>query len=333
MTTPKYTLTNDCVSIILEGKTLTLRKGSPNFEKARSAVLQEEWEGIEKIFLPGNAVEQWLGSGFRLKEGRIFFGADPLPAELSGRMVRMAEGGANPTSLMKFWARLQNNPSMRSVEQLWGFLENKGIPLDEEGYFLAYKAVRSNYMDYHSNTILNKVGANIQMPRNKISDDPNHACHVGLHVGAIEYARDFGNSDRRIMICKVDPGDVVCVPYDHSQMKMRVCRYEVIAELSPNKQEFLSSTYTTSSDLKAAVVEPEPVEPEPVVVAPVKADPATFTYEEMQLMKLEDLRKYAKSLGLKNPGKILGGKDALARSVCEYVVKNRVLPMPNKTQP
>jgi hypothetical protein len=82
-----------------------------------------------------------------------------------------------------------------------------------------------DYKDCHSGTIDNHPGQAPSVPRNKVSDDPQTACHFGLHVGSLEYATSFG---RRVVIVKVDPEHVVCVPYDCTSQKMRVCEYEVV---------------------------------------------------------------------------------------------------------
>lgn len=134
----------------------------------------------------------------------------------------------DPTKFFLFWERLQQNPSYRSVEQLWRFLSQKGIPFTKDGCFLAYKSVRSNYLDHHSGEYDNTPGRINRMDRNKVSDDPQTPCHEGFHVGALEYARTFGGSPSIIVVCKVNPKDVVCVPYDSSSQKMRVCEYKVV---------------------------------------------------------------------------------------------------------
>lgn len=320
-----YTVTKDSVSIILNGETLSLRRGSPNFEAARAAVLNDVEEGIEKLFRPGHAVEQWLGKGYTLHEGRIMFQGEALPGELSGRLMRMAEQKVSPAPWMKFWVRLQNNPSMRSVHQLYGFLENKGIPIDETGCILAYKAVRNDYLDYHSGKFSNTVGSKHSMPRNKISDDPNHACHEGFHVGALEYARTFGGPERRILICRVDPADVVCVPYDCSMQKVRVCRYEVLSEqvepqhlsdtYEPSENSFHDADDGDADDGFEATFEDYDEEVEHLKDADHKNLEGSPDLQGLLCMKMSELRVYAKSLGIKNPGKILGGKQALADKI------------------
>ena len=48
----------------------------------------------------------------------------------------------------------------------------------------------------------------------------------------MDYVRDYGNegSGDHIMIVKVSPADAVSVPSDSQFMKLRTCKYEVVAE-------------------------------------------------------------------------------------------------------
>lgn len=306
MNTPTYTITNDSVTVILDGKVIAVRRGASNFDAARAAVLAEQWEGIESILVPGHSVSQWLGDGFTFEDGAIRFGGEIIDTRLSDRMVKMSDAGDNPTALMKFWQRLQNNPSMRSVEQLYGFLENKGIPLDAEGYILAYKSINSDYTDHHTGKCDNTVGQVLSMPRNRISDDPNQACHYGYHVGALEYASTFGGSGSRIVICRVDPADVVCVPYDHSMQKVRVCRYEVMSE--QERPEFLSDTY---EDVEPEAEGWDEDDDEDMSLA----EDEDMSLADMHECSLATLRTYAKSVGIKRVNNIIGGKAALILAI------------------
>ncbi len=136
----------------------------------------------------------------------------------------MATRGESPEPFFNFWERLQRNPSHHSVTQLWDFMNHCGIPLTPDGCFLAYKGVKSDLKDAHSGRFDNSPGQTHEMARNLVSDDPSTPCHVGFHVGALEYAKTFSAVT---VIVKVDPEHVVSVPSDHSFQKMRVCKYSV----------------------------------------------------------------------------------------------------------
>lgn len=222
---PPYTMTNESITIVWNGKPSVVKKESPNFIPLRKAIMEEAWDDIEQHLTVHKSIQTWSNDKFTLEDRGVTYMGELMPSVIGKRILSMASAGENPTPVFLFWEKLIKNPSKRSVDQLWGFLEHRGIPLTEDGCFLAYKGVRTDYKDQHSGTIDNSPGKIVKMPRNQISDDPKEACHQGLHVGALNYASSFGPTT---IICKVDPEHVVCVPYDHSQEKMRVCEYEVI---------------------------------------------------------------------------------------------------------
>ncbi len=301
----KYTATNDSVTVIWQGKPVTVKRGAANFEGLRRAVLEEDWTEVPHHLRSDSSIERWAKGKFKVVDGRVSFNGKDLPVDLNKRLVEMAVNGEDPTPLMKFWERLQNNPSYRSVEQLWNFLNNMGIPFTPDGHFLAYKAVREDFKDCHSGTIDNSVGNVVSMPRNEISDDPNHACHAGLHVGALEYTGSFGP---RQLIVKVDPADVVCVPNDHSYQKMRVCRYEVIGL---HGEGHLPNTTIDEDDLGS-------IRTRDVKGKRSKEFQRLDALDESLLMQesYDDLRNYlSKGLGVIGASRITGGKWSLVQAI------------------
>ena len=144
--------------------------------------------------------------------------------------------------LMRFMENLMDNPSKRSVDQLYSFLEHKNLPITDDGCFLAYKAVRSTLYDKHSNTILNEIGSVISVPRNKVDDNPQNHCSHGLHCGSLEYIKWFARDGDKILVVKVNPKNVVSIPSDHSCTKLRTCEYTVLSYYDKP----LSSLYSPS---------------------------------------------------------------------------------------
>jgi len=270
----KYTLTEDSLMVLYGGETHTIQKGAPNFLSLREALVKEDWAAVPKHLSVGKAIETWAQGEFKIEGSVVRYKGSPLPADLTKRILGMATQGKSPQPLMRFWERLQRNPSGRSVDQLWSFLNHLGIPLTVDGCFLAYKGVNANYTDCHSGTFVNKPGAKFEMERNLVSDDPRASCHEGFHVGAIEYARGFGP---RVIICKVDPADVVSVPYDCSCRKMRVCRYEVVGNFGDRLDNLLYEGEVPPAEpvqVTATVVPPPPTSVPPVVPALPPAPPA-----------------------------------------------------------
>ena len=343
-----FALTERSVTVTVDGETHTVARGASNFEALRDAVLSEDEAAVKQALTPDASVEAWAYGAFSVRGDQIFYDQDTLDAKLTKRILAMVARRESPRPFMRFWERLTLNPSYRSVTQLWSFLENEKISIDEDGFILAYKGVTRAYRDLHTGKVDNSVGRINEMPRNKISDDPKEACHFGFHVGALEYARNFvAGVSGRIVIVKVDPADVVCVPYDHSAQKMRVCRYTVIgnygADLSstvrmrdneemplpdlppqedpeaaqPEAAEAYPPAHAAVQDLQALEdqrvvdrLESEAAQPE----APATADPFDFSDLPDSLLcdkKVDALRKYARRLHITDAHLIPGGKVAL----------------------
>jgi len=230
-----FSITGENIFVCIDGVAHTVHVSEVDrYFQLRDAILDEDWDIVRRCASLTTQVVSWADGEFHHKDGQIFRGEDALPVELGDAIMRHVNQNAPVKHFLAFWDRLRLNPSMRSTEQLFRFLQhNEGFSITEDGYFVAYKGVTSDYMDQYSKTISNAIGATVEMPRNKISDDPALGCHFGLHVGAYEYASGFGP---HTVLVKVDPADVVCVPYDCDHQKMRVCKYTVVGDCEGKRE-------------------------------------------------------------------------------------------------
>lgn len=336
----KFTITNESASVIdlaNGGKNHTVRRGAPNFGGLVAALEAGDEDAARGYLTVKTAIETWAKGLFKLAGGKIIHGEDSLPDSLSARIFDMITKGDDPQSLLNFWERLSKNPSWRSVNQLWGFLANKGIPIDQDGFILAYKGVNADWTDCHSGKIINTPGSTHKMPRNKISDDDTVACHFGYHVGALDYAQGFKPGNGKLIICKIDPEDVVCIPKDAGQQKMRTCRYEVIGIYSGSRMS--STVENTKNDpavaaskknakvigttAKSAKTKNTNAKAKAVkgVKTPVSVGKHEFDkLDSLGLMEqnLGDLRSYAAThLHIVGASKLPGGKTALVARIEE----------------
>lgn len=324
----KYILTNESVTVTFDGTTHCVKRGAPNFLALREAIIADDPVRVRRNLTVAGSLVDWAKGRFTVVGDVIRYDGETLPDALNQRIVEMATNGEDPTSLFNFWERLQKNPSKRSVEQLWSFLNNMGIPLTREGMLLAYKSVTHDFKDHRTKSVDNSVGANPKMPRNKISDDPNHGCDYGYHVGALEYASEFGDADRKIVICEVDPANVVCIPYDSSCQKMRVCEYKVIghhagdhlSSTSYDEETYDEGSCDVSEEITEAgdSVEQDKIRPKrPRTAAGRRAAQLdAMAVHELMDVKLDELRKYAsRDLKIIGAHRIPGGKIALISAI------------------
>jgi hypothetical protein len=167
----------------------------------------------------------------------------------------MLQEGFTIDPLVKFMENLMENPSNRSVTELYGFLEKNNLPITPDGHFLAYKRVREDYKDCHSGTMDNSPGKIVEMPRNKVDDNQNNTCSHGLHFCSEGYLKHFGGA--RTVIVKINPRDVVSIPSDYDNTKGRACRYEVIGEVGVNPEDAVEFTRPVQSNANSVKVEPK----------------------------------------------------------------------------
>lgn len=232
-----------------EGGVHSINSGTTGFQNALDAVLAGDTDAAVTAAVP------LLTISARLAEVDPSYGTDgdvvtrngvPLSDRLSKTLLGYARTGADGLrALGQFLVRLDNNPSARSVNSLYDFIDQNGLTIDPDGLIVAHKGIRTDGRSVHSGTafvngvkhvgnIPNAVGDVITMPRNQVQDDPSVACHQGLHVGAHAYASSFGQV---LLTVKVDPADVVSVPTDCNAQKMRVCRYTVVS-VNESKRDF-----------------------------------------------------------------------------------------------
>ena len=232
MSDPTFTITGSSITTIINGETFSIKAGAPNFMKVRAAILSADWAIIPGLCQHGIAIADFVvefnaanpqrAPQFIFKDNVLFYDDERLPNGLNKAILGWCERG-NPAPFLKFWANANENPSNRSLTQMWDFMAKHDLAIDEEGYIIAKKGVDTGYLSLHSGPKgkLNYTPGNfVAEPRNKISDDPRSACSRGIHVGGSQYVNTFGG--QRILV-RVHPKDVVSVPYDHSSAKMRVC--------------------------------------------------------------------------------------------------------------
>lgn len=168
--------------------------------------------------------------------GRVSYNTGNMSQEFSGRLVERLVGLLKDKdidavdNLCLFAERLALNESQEAVDGLYNFLEATCIDIDKEGYVIAFKKIREDFTDCYTGTIDNSVGQAPEVPRKAVDPNPNQTCSHGLHVCSSSYLRSFGG--QRVMKVRVDPKDFVAVPRDYNDAKARVCRYEVIEDIT-----------------------------------------------------------------------------------------------------
>lgn len=243
----KYIIANDgTVTAIVSNQTYCFGKSHPNYDKLINHLKNNNVEHFEAAYDIVSHVNSYCEGYVNCQNGSLSWDGIKMPDMFTNTIIDMVKQGFPFEPMLNFLDNLSQNPSDHAVVELFDFMENKNMPITYDGCFLAYKAVRNDYKDIYSNTFDNSVGSVCSVPRSKVDNNRNNGCGHGLHVGAIDYAKSYGGIDiddldggsndndggNRLMICKVNPRDVVSVPTDSKFQKLRCCRYEVVSEFN-----------------------------------------------------------------------------------------------------
>lgn len=245
-------LLDSSLTVFINNTSYQVNKQHPYYVQLREAAKNDNEADFLKYYSERNtvkaAVERTNNENVTYENGQVYYKGQPVHGALTNRVQRYAAEGLDFAPLLKFLDNLMQNPSSSSVNEGFDFLQHKALPITEDGCFIAYKAVRENYLDKHSGTVSNHIGAIVEMERNKVDDDRRNECSYGYHVGALDYSGpggSFYNSGDKCIIVKINPRDIVAVPKDYNCQKMRVCRYEVIGDyVAPLN----AALYTASGD-------------------------------------------------------------------------------------
>lgn len=255
------------ITISLKNRPHQVSNSDPKFQALVDAVKgdasDEEIEAI--LTAEARKLEEAVSvaDGFDYNAGILSYQGVALEPVLGDYIINLVRDGFDATGMVNFVRNLFDNPSYRAVHELYPFLKKGNNVITEDGHFLAYKRISGTYYDVHSGEVLNKPAAlltdeeraalplkaggvittlidgvtTVFMPRNMVDEDSSRTCSAGLHVCSFDYLSSFGGN--RVIVCKVNPRDVVSIPQDYNDTKMRVCRYGIVAELEDMARDVL----------------------------------------------------------------------------------------------
>lgn len=232
-----YTLSAESLTVFVGGKMRTVLSGNRNFDKLKDHLRGTEHD-TDLILLLSDREETVRRShaAVEVVDGVVYYKGEALHNALTNKLLNLMDDGFDADPWVKFLENLMENPSFRSRNCLYEFLDHFNAPITPEGKFIAFKRVGSDWKDLHSRTMDNSIGKVVKMDRSKVDDDPQNTCSSGLHVCADEYLKGYATDcNARTLVVEVNPAHVVAVPYDYNFSKMRVCEYKVLAEIDPKQ--------------------------------------------------------------------------------------------------
>ena len=240
------------LTVVLNNKSYQVLPDHINYKMILERLPSATADELLEIVDVEKAVAAFSDGLVEIKNGQVTYEGEVVHGSISKRILEFMSKGLPFQPLVNFLNNIMENPSMQSQKELYDFLEHEHLPITEDGHFLAYKAVRADYMDKYKGIFDNSVGKICQMTRSKVDDDRGRGCSNGLHAGALNYVASYGSLEAgdKIVIVKINPKDVVSVPSDCNCEKLRTCRYEVVGEYQGELLKPLYSSVFTEDDYR-----------------------------------------------------------------------------------
>lgn len=234
------------ISITVGTKTYNAGKDHENFKDALSE-LSKAMEAVSKgdsktehkhvqkaldLINTKRAIKSYTQGHIKIEGSTLYYKDLVIDSGLTRKIISNMKEGKDFKFLLPFLENLMLNPSRKAVMRLYDFLMATDIEITADGHFIAWKVVRDNYLDCHSGTFDNSPGKRVEVPRNTVDEDDNRTCSSGLHVCSKSYIPSFGGSKSRVVSVKVHPRDVVSIPVDYNDAKMRTCGYTVLEDVT-----------------------------------------------------------------------------------------------------
>lgn len=168
--------------------------------------------------------------------GAIRYKGNEVNNYMTQRMLQILGEGYDITPWARFMDNVMENPASYAHAELYEWMERADMPITEDGCFIAFKKVRSDYTDCYTGKFSNAVGTTLEMDRTACDPKRTNHCSTGFHFCSAGYLSKF--SGERVMVLKINPRDVTSIPNDYGFTKGRCCRYDVIGELASESEAY-----------------------------------------------------------------------------------------------
>lgn len=231
------------ITVYHDGETHIANNTHPAWEKIVKGVLADDETIIDLFNIPESLSRLRVSDRVSIANSKVYFDNDEVHDTLTEQIVRIYGEDGNPLPWVRFLENLAANPNPHSREHLYRHLKTGDYTITDDGLFVGYKYVKEQdggYVSDHAGyavvngevheagRVPNDIGNVIEMPRSRVTFDPNNGCSFGLHVGNWGYV----SNQPHIIEVHVNPRDVVSVPVDSSDAKVRVCRYRVVRRVT-----------------------------------------------------------------------------------------------------
>ncbi len=233
----KHIITHDLALFVTGTPSRTLsckmHDDPARFEHIKEMAKAENWEGVMNELDPDLRIGARTGGEVSVVDNKLITAnGDILPDAFRRKMNEMISVGASIKPFIELWQRLKNNPEPWVIQQLCHHIVKNNVFILDDGRFVLYKSVNSNWTSHYDRKTLNIVGTTTSVPRSECDLNPRVGCAAGLHTAPWQYVENtYGRKqDQRIIELFCSPEHIISVPDADAQI-LRQTEYYVNREI------------------------------------------------------------------------------------------------------
>lgn len=227
--------TNKTITIRGERKNFTIKKTDERYKLIQEILKNpnsENWQ-IYKIIDPRFTIKTHISEMFDIDEaGNCIIDNVKIPESIGTRIIKGIKLGEPINHIIRLWNNIMDNPDPRARSDLYKYLIHNEHPITPDGCFIAYRKVKrstedpNKLVDSRTKSFDNSPGKTVTMKREECDSDPNVTCSRGLHAASWVYIPGYPGDV--VINIKVNPKDVVAIPVDYDERKLRCCEFKVL---------------------------------------------------------------------------------------------------------
>ena len=132
-----YLIQGSNIVVVIDNKPHTINKTHITYNKVLDAIKAGDWDAVKDFIEPKQVVLNYGQGNVSVQGDELFWKGQPMHGSLSRRMISMLQEGFPIEPMVAFMENLMQNPSKRSVDELYGFLEKNSLPITPDGHFSA----------------------------------------------------------------------------------------------------------------------------------------------------------------------------------------------------
>jgi hypothetical protein len=176
----------------------------------------------------------WSKGDLKIVGDSLTYKGEQVDEKLEHFILQEFKKNVDFDTFMNRWSLFIENISSSSFKvanRLFSFLQHNDLTISDDGCIYAWKVVRENFYDIHSNTVDYTPGLTVEMPRSKVDDNDSSYCSYGLHVCSWGYLKSFAGTGNPVLLVKIEVKDIISIPLDYDGQKIRVCKLQSVRQV------------------------------------------------------------------------------------------------------